>query len=87
MWDIGWELWEHRNDVLHQQDNLVSAAEEEKLNNCIRKLFQPATRDLKDTRDGYLVKESVRKILSKPEVYKRAWERRVEHTLQAVRAR
>jgi len=87
MWDIGWTLWEHRNEVLHHQDNLVSAVEEEKLNNCLQQLFHLATGDLKDTRDGYLVKGHVRKLLRKPEEYKKVWETRVKSALQAARTR
>jgi hypothetical protein len=87
MWDIGWTFWEHRNEVLHHQDYLASVVEEEKLNSCLQQLFHLATRDLKDTRDGYLVKGHVRKLLRKPEEYKKVWETRVKSALQAARTR
>jgi hypothetical protein len=36
LWDVAWYQWDHRNEVVHKTDNLVTQAEAEQLNGWIR---------------------------------------------------
>jgi hypothetical protein len=40
IWDVAWDKWEHINEVVHKQDNLVSQAELEQLNGWIHEAIQ-----------------------------------------------
>jgi hypothetical protein len=39
LWSIAWDLWEHRNGILHKQDNLVSDAELQRTNLRVSSLY------------------------------------------------
>jgi hypothetical protein len=41
MWDIAWDLWEHRNGILHGKDCAILADE---LDKKIRELWQDPVR-------------------------------------------
>jgi hypothetical protein len=40
IWDVAWDQWDHRNEVVHKQNNLVSQAESEQLNGWIREAIR-----------------------------------------------
>jgi hypothetical protein len=39
LWKMVWDQWDHRNDVLHPQDNMVSQDEADMMNSQIRDCF------------------------------------------------
>jgi hypothetical protein len=39
LWKTAWYQWDHRNDALHRQENLVSQAEADMMNSQIRDFF------------------------------------------------
>jgi hypothetical protein len=40
LWDVACNQWEHRNEVVHKTDNLVTQAEAEQLNGWIRQAIR-----------------------------------------------
>jgi hypothetical protein len=32
LWDVAWDQWDHRNDEVHNKENLVTQAEAEQMN-------------------------------------------------------
>ena len=39
LWNVAWDMWEHRNGILHQQDNSVTMAEILHLDRKVRSLY------------------------------------------------
>jgi hypothetical protein len=40
LWKVAWDQWEHRNVILHEQDNLVRDLEDEALNRKLSSTYQ-----------------------------------------------
>jgi hypothetical protein len=78
LWQIAWE---HRNNVLHEQENDVLQKESEQLNRRIRTLFFRSLSILRRTPDGYLLKTPLSALVDKPLVYRQEWERKVKLAL------
>ena len=81
LWQIAWDLWQHRNNVLHEQENDVLQKESEPLNRRIRTLFFRSLSILRRTPDGYLLKTPLSALVDKPLVYRQEWERKVKLAL------
>jgi hypothetical protein len=81
LWQIAWDLWQHRNNVLHEQENDVVQKESEQLNRRIRTLFFRSLSILRRTPDGYLLKTPLSALLDKPLIYRQEWEREVKLAL------
>jgi hypothetical protein len=81
LWQIAWDLWQHHNNVLHEQENDVAQKESEQLNRRIRTLFFRSLSILRRTPDGYLLKTSLSALVDKPLIYRQEWERKVKLAL------
>ena len=73
VWQIVWELWEHRNEVLHCQENVIKEDELDKRIRQIRHLFFKAYSALKNTRDGYLLAVPLASLEKKSSTYMTEW--------------
>ncbi len=81
VWQIAWELWAHRNDILHQQENAVRDEEENPLNRKVRHLYFKAYSVLKNTLDGCLLKVQLLDLEKKSVIYRREWATKTELAL------
>jgi cell division protein FtsI/penicillin-binding protein 2 len=39
LWDVSWDQWEHRTEVVHQKETLVTQVEAEQLKGWIREVI------------------------------------------------
>jgi len=81
VWQIAWELWTHRNEILHQQENDIRDEEEDALNRKVRQLYFKAYSVLKNTTDGYLLKAHPSDWEKKSAIYHREWVKKTELAL------
>jgi hypothetical protein len=75
IWDVSWDQWDHRNGVVHKQDNLVSQAESAQLDWWIRKAIRTGSGLLMES-DNYLfrnisVEAAFRWTLARNKIWKR----------------
>jgi hypothetical protein len=81
LWDIAWDLWEHRNGVLHQQDNIITEGMIHIINRQVRSLYFHAAQFSLLPADTPLIRRSLQEILSKDYTFKKTW---VSHVKQAL---
>jgi hypothetical protein len=55
MWDTAWDLWEHRNGVLHEKDNLVIQSMGIHLNQRVTRVYLALCSRPLQTNDRHLV--------------------------------
>jgi hypothetical protein len=55
--EIAWRMWEHRNHILHNNENMVNSKEIRILHRCLSRLYARAKMALSVTPDRYLVKQ------------------------------
>jgi len=79
IWDLNKELWEHRNDVLHKNDNAVRTLENERLDtdiaNIIEEIKLIPRQFLPATDKRFFQKRTLIKIRKKKFPQKRKWYR------------
>jgi len=84
-WDIAWDLWEHRNGVLHEKENLVTESLGLHLNRRVTRVFLAlCSRALRAT-DRHLVQLPLSKLLERNANYKTQWLEVAEPTLRVER--
>ncbi len=66
-------LWDHRNNLLHESDNIVAQQELDNLNRQIRQIYFLARGELQYTEDCYLFQLSMNQVISKDDRYKKEW--------------
>jgi len=81
LWDIAWDLWEHRNGVLHQQDNIITEGMIHIINRQVRSLYFHAAQFSLLPADTPLIRRPLQEILSKDYTFKKTW---VSHVKQAL---
>jgi hypothetical protein len=64
MWEVAWDLWEHRNSILHNKENAVSDESIRTLNRKIRSQFIQLQADNLDL-DQYLLRIPLVQLLEK----------------------
>jgi hypothetical protein len=72
LWQIAWDLWEHRNGILHNRQNMITAEECTRLDQMIRNVYYDYRQSLL-IQDRYLTSLPLRTLLSKGTSYKRTW--------------
>eukprot|EP00549_Striatella_unipunctata_P025148 CAMPEP_0118684512 /NCGR_PEP_ID=MMETSP0800-20121206/6685_1 /TAXON_ID=210618 ORGANISM="Striatella unipunctata, Strain CCMP2910" /NCGR_SAMPLE_ID=MMETSP0800 /ASSEMBLY_ACC=CAM_ASM_000638 /LENGTH=142 /DNA_ID=CAMNT_0006581227 /DNA_START=198 /DNA_END=626 /DNA_ORIENTATION=+ len=77
LWQTAWDLWEHRNSILHHQDSFISIEAAETLNEMVRNEFDIGVGAL-PTLDHYLFGGTLYDLLNKPHAHKQLWLSRVE---------
>jgi len=77
IWDLNKELWEHRNDVLHKNDNAIRTLENERLDtdiaNIIEEIKLIPRQFLPATDKRFFQKRTLIKIQKKKFPQKRKW--------------
>jgi hypothetical protein len=66
VWNIVWVMWEHRNGVLHRQQNQAAAHNMRDLDKEVKSLYERAELKLQRTIDKYLIRQPLRMILRLP---------------------
>jgi hypothetical protein len=85
LWETAWDLWEHRKEVLHEQENQVTRSMGMHLNcRVTRVFFDLCSRPLR-ANDSYLVKLPLSKLLERSVQYKTQWLTVAEPALREVR--
>jgi len=73
LWETAWDLWEHRNGLAHEQENLVTRSMGIHLNNRIARLFNDlCSRPIK-SQDRHLVHLPLTILLGQSVNYKVQW--------------
>jgi hypothetical protein len=83
LWDVSWDQWEHRNEVVHNQENLVSQSETDQLHGWIREAIRTGS-GLVLTGDQYLfLNLSMDSAFQSALARKKQWKRFVEMACKA----
>ena len=77
LWEVAWDQWEHRNGILHGNENFVTLDEVESIELQVRREFDTGRGPLPTT-DSHLFKGTVDRIIKQPLSYKRKWLHHVE---------
>jgi len=71
LWNISWDLWDHRNKVLHNSQNARNDILDSRINNQIRSLFGQGLQAI--PRDSFaFFQMPIDTLLQKPDITKRA---------------
>jgi hypothetical protein len=73
LWDITWDLWEHRNGILHDRCNVVTEREEWVLNREVSDAFNKLQSALLPINDRHIISLRLACLLKKPKLYKEVW--------------
>ena len=73
MWDTAWDLWEHRNEVLHKKENLVTRSMGLHLNRRVTRVFLDLCSRPLRANDSHLVRLPLSKLLEHNVSYKTQW--------------
>jgi hypothetical protein len=66
LWLIAWDMWEHRNGILHNTENVHSQTQEVQLNKKICNLYSAAIGYLAHSPDNYLLGIPISHLIRKP---------------------
>jgi hypothetical protein len=86
-WQIIWVLWEHRNGVLHQQQNLATQLNSKRVDDKVRALYSKALQFLLISPDKHLVKHTMQRLLHYPDRYKAEWIRVTAIAIRSAKCR
>jgi hypothetical protein len=70
LWAIAWDLWEHRNGILHETQNVVSKNELRSLNRRVIDTYTNLQSILLPAHDRHLLLVKLPRLLKKDKVYK-----------------
>ncbi len=73
LWDIAWDLWEHRNGILHESCNVVSQNELHILDRKIKDVFGRLQSIVLSANDKHLISLNLPRLLKKDSIYKEMW--------------
>jgi hypothetical protein len=73
IWMIAWDMWEHRNAILHESMNIQTETQTATDAMVIRGLYSKATMLLQATKDSYLIAPTLDDLLKRSTAYKKAW--------------
>jgi hypothetical protein len=68
-----WDMWDHRNQILHEEENAVAQRLLRQLDGHITATYQCLTTYVLAGSDKYLTKLSLTNLLLKDRDYKKAW--------------
>jgi len=86
LWNIAWDMWEHRNGILHERENLVVRAMQHHLNAKVTRVYLNLSSRLLRYTDRHLVYLSLQDLLRKDNNYKATWLSVAEPSLREERA-
>ncbi len=84
LWEIAWDLWEHRNGILHETDNVVTSASLCRLDRKVTDTYGKLTNALLPANDRHLLSVSLSRLFQKDFGYKETW---LNNALCALRGR
>jgi hypothetical protein len=87
MWQIAWDLWEHRNGILHEQQNAVSADAILELDRKLCIAYYDHRSILLGGMDKHLFSLSLSQLLQKDVIYRKTWLHQVELAMRNIRQR
>jgi hypothetical protein len=73
LWNIAWDLWEHRNGILHEEENLITQSMTVQLNARVSRVYNDLSSRALRQYDRYLVHQSLYTLLRKDNNYKITW--------------
>lgn len=79
---MAWDLWEHRNNILHTQTNAISKEKLQTANRKLSKLFCKYQAVLSSTIDKYLFEVPLQQLLQKDLHYKEEWIKNLKAAVQ-----
>jgi hypothetical protein len=85
LWRISRALWEHRNEILHQQENIVTQVQELSLHRKIQRQYVDLSQMSLGPEDSYLCSFPIQELLKKSWVYKSEWSKPAEIVIARVR--
>jgi len=86
LWNMAWDLWEHRNGVLHEKENLLTKSMITQLNARVSRVFSDLTSWTLRHTDRHLIHLSLFALLRKKTDYKVQWLSIAEPVLSVERA-
>ena len=81
LWHIAWDLWEHRNGILHKQNNISLEAKMTATKEKARKLYYMTSLTLAQTNTAYMLSTPLTQLLTRSLAYLEAW---IAQTSQAI---
>jgi hypothetical protein len=84
-WLFAWDMWEHRNVILHQSQIIVSSAVLSTTNTKIQGFFAKATQYILPAQDSYLLARPLQILLKRAKMFKREWIRAMRIALLTCR--
>ena len=85
LWQVAWDLWDHRNQILHEKDNAVVQQQLRQLDSNITASYHLLTTYVLAGADRYLTKMSLTQLLAKETDYKKAWLLQASAALKVTR--
>jgi hypothetical protein len=73
IWNVSWDMWEHRNGILHNTQNTVTELREDLVDHSVKNIYHMATSTLCHTKVDYLITVSLSDLLSRTMAYKETW--------------
>jgi hypothetical protein len=73
LWNIAWDMWEHRNGILHETENLVTRAMQTQLNAKVTRIYLNLSSQLLWHNDCHLVNLPLQELIRKDNNYKATW--------------
>jgi len=86
LWTVLWDMWEHRNGILHNTQNIVTELREDLVDHSVKNIYHMATSTLCHTKDNYLITASLSKLLSRTMAYKETWLFTTQQAIKSQRA-
>jgi hypothetical protein len=73
LWQVAWDLWDHRNKVLHEKENTVMQSHQHQLDRLVTATYQHLSTYVIDCSDQYLTRLAITQLLTKDYEYKNVW--------------
>jgi hypothetical protein len=87
LWDIAWDLWNHRNGILHHSENILALEEQREMDQRIKTTYETFSHATMPVRDTYLFRLPLKKLLLKDYTYKKTWLQQVQQATSSTRHR
>ncbi len=73
LWDVAWDLWEHRNGILHEAENVVTGSELRRLNRKVCDAYKRLQQLQLSAHNRHLLVTKLSRLLKTDKVYKETW--------------
>jgi hypothetical protein len=87
LWDVSWELWEHRNSALHEAESRPATRDVRQIGLTIPSIFQ-SLNSYKPLRsnDAHLISTPLAVLLKKELIFNQEWLRQASASLAAIKS-